>query len=104
MKPLIQYVYSCTNAFFNYLKNENLDALINELERIQKDADENIGGKDFTLWFKFFDNDTGATDIGEIKNDLSLPAKHSNRLYMLDKFMICTKDINPKNELQVYYS
>jgi|TARA_R110000851_G_scaffold196444_3_gene347410 hypothetical protein len=101
-KNLIQYVYSCTNAFFIYLhKGEDLDLLIKDLERIQTHADENIGGKDCTLWFKFGDDDTLATDIGDVKRDLSTYG--DNKLLILSKMERCT-GLGVNDELRVFYS
>lgn len=107
MKNLTQYIYSCTNAMFIYLhKGKDLDLLIKELKRIEthalEDTTKDVEGME--LWFKFFHDDTGATDIKEIEHDLSLPENHGNRKYMLDNMDICTKDLNWKNELQVFLS
>lgn len=54
-----------------------------------------------SIWFKFFSDDTGATDTNDIINSLKLPKSHQNHKYMLD--CINTAINNPK-ELQVYYS
>lgn len=102
MKSLIQYTYSCSNAMYNYLHNGNdLELLINELKRIEKHAKDTIGGKDCNIWFRFFSNDTGATTIADIERDLQ---SYVNRKYRLECMEICTKDIDPNNELRVFYS
>ena len=107
MKNLIQYRYSCEVAMFNYLKDNDLEKLIADLSRIESIAiDKSIEEdgynetEDKTLWFKFFSGDTGATDISDIKRDLEGP---TNREYMLDNFKLTT-ELDPDNELQVYFS
>lgn len=102
MKNQFQYMYSCTNAIFNYLnKGEDLDTLLKDLIRIENHAHENIGGEDCTLWFKFGHDDTLATDIRDIRNDLMT---YRNRDLIIDKFKRVTRGINPQDELRVFYS
>jgi hypothetical protein len=101
MENRIEYVYSCSNAFFTYLnKGEDLDLLIKDLNRIQTHADENIGGEDCTLWFKFGSDDTLATDIYDIQNDLT---SYVNRNLILSK-MERVIGIAVDDELRVFYS
>ncbi len=103
-KNLIQYRYSCTNAIFNFLKDGDIEKLIADLKRIETHASENVVGKsvseDASLWFKFSDDDTLATDIGNIETDLQLPVSHSNRKLLIEKFEGVIND----HEIQVFYS
>ena len=105
MKNLIQYVYSCSKAFFEYTNDgEDLDILKAQLDRVQdfaRDADENP--KDKELWFKFSDDDTGATGIGELLNDLSGANGDSNMRYREGQIIDCnTLDVT--TELRVFFS
>tara|TARA_R110000796_G_scaffold58413_6_gene134967 strand:+ start:683 stop:1015 length:333 start_codon:yes stop_codon:yes gene_type:complete len=106
-KNLIQYCYSCSNAFFIFLQDGDKDALTLKLGGIETHAFENLEIEDkegMSLWFKFGHDYALATDIGDIINDLSLHDTHPNRLFMLDNLKRVTKDINPDNELRVFYS
>ncbi len=104
MKNLIQYKFSCTNAMFNFLKNKDLDKLLADLNRTEKHASENMAGKDIgkdaSLCFKFGDDDTLVTTIGDIAKDLSLPSKHGNHKLMIENF----ESIINESELRVFYS
>lgn len=100
MKHLIQYRYSCTNAIFNFLKDGDIEKLIADLKRIETHAEENVGGEDASLWFKFTDDDTQATDIGNIENDLQLPVSHNNRKLLIENFEGVIND----HEIRVFYS
>ena len=100
MKNLIQYVYSCTEAMHQYLKDTDLDKLIERLSTIETHAKAKIGGKDCTLWFKFGYDDTLATDIYDIKRDL----KGINRGFTIERMQRVSKDLNPQNELKVFFS
>ncbi len=102
-QPIIKYVYSCTNAFFNYLKNENLEELIQELRRVEKHAYQETDSETSSLWFKFGKGDTGATDINNIQSGLSLPKNHRNYKYLIEQINGVI-GLAPEDELQVYYS
>lgn len=108
MDKLVQYTYSCSNAMFIYLRDNDLDKLIADLIRIENYARDKAIEKegyneteDKTLWFKFFDGDTGATDISNVKRDLE---SVTNREYMLNNFRITTEDLDPDKELRVFFS
>ena len=108
MEGLIHYTYSCTNAMFLYLKDNDLEKLIADLSRIENIARDKAIEKDGydetedkTLWFRFFKGDTAATGISNIKRDLE---GVTNREYILERFRVVTRDLNPDNELQVYFS
>ncbi len=100
MKNLIQYQFSCTNAMFNFLKDNDSDKLIAELKKVETHAKETFGGKDKNIWFKFGSSDTLTTTISDIKTDLTT----RNRNHILDNFKLVTSDLNPQNELQVFFS
>lgn len=105
MKNRIEYVYSCTNAMFRFLHDNDLDVLLEDLKRIEAHAVDKYGNDEGeSMWFRFFKGDTLATDIRNIENDLSLPEGHSNYKLLVERFDMVTKDINPENELRVYFS
>lgn len=102
MKKLTQYTYSATNAMFNYMRDEDLDALIKDLRRIEDHAKKNLNPKSESqeMWFKFGEDDTLATSISEIKKDLS---SLNNRRFTIERFVsVC--GLVPSEELEVYFS
>lgn len=108
MKNLIEYVFTCTNAMFKFKKGQiNLDLLIVELKKCEnhyKDINNIPNDDPRKLWFKFGEDDTLATTILNLKNDLSLPKGHGNHKFRIQQFDIVFMDIDPKNELRVYFS
>lgn len=104
MKNLIQYSFSCTNAMFNYLKDNDLSRFVADLNRIQYHASETIGGENASLWFKFGADDTLATTISDIVNNLHLPLSHNNHKLMLEKFSLVVNNMEADKELRVFYS
>jgi len=105
MKNLIQYVYSCSKAFFEYTNHgKDLDILRNELLRVQTlTYNEDSKPKDKELWFKFSSDDTGATDINELLNDLSGVNGNNNREYRFEQLIECNT-LDVKTELRVFFS
>jgi len=103
MKSLAQYTFSCTNAMFNFLKDNDLDKLVADLERVQKHASENIDLKG-ELHFKFGDDDTLVTTIADISTDLGLPSNHGNHKLMIEKFDLVVNNMDATKELRVFYS
>ncbi|MFW6247368.1 MAG: hypothetical protein ACOC22_04335 [bacterium] len=99
-----EVAYKCSNAMFIYLKNGNVSELINELKEAENYLHEKHGGEDKCMWFKFGIDDTLATTISDIVNDLKMPSNARNRMFMLERFNKVTKDLKYKNELQVFYS
>lgn len=99
-KPLIQYKFEATNAFFNFLKTGDEEALKNRLYGISSHARTWIGmpkgWKNKDIWFRFFEGDTLATTINDITRDLHSP----NADYIKKMMQIAVDD----GELQVYYS
>jgi len=102
-KYLIQYTYSCTNAFFKYLKEHNIENLIKSLKEVEKHAMGEDDGENASLWFKFGEDDNLVSTIKSIKIDLELPKEHSNRKLLIEK-MESIIGLNPSDELRVYYS
>ena len=86
--------------YSNSCNNLNTQIFIKDLNRIQTHADENIGGEDCILWFKFGSDDTLATDIYDIQNDLT---SYVNRNLILSK-MERVIGISVDDELRVFYS
>jgi len=81
-----------------------LELLIKELKRIETHAkDSTVDSEGNTLWFKFGDDDTLATDIKDIRNDLTQHTNHVNRLLILYKMKKCT-ELGVNDELRVFYS
>ena len=101
-KNYIEYRYKVEELFFKYLKEGDLDLLIKklyEIETLIENTFDDFGNK--SLWFKFFDNDTAATTIGNIKGDLSLPSNHPNHKLMIENLSFA---IELKKELEIYFS
>lgn len=105
MKNLIEYNYSCTNAMFNFLKDNDLDALLEDLKRIEGIVSRNqiSSANEASLWFRFGSDDTLSTTIRNIEVDLASSSNNDHK-YMIENFEMVTKDINHENELRVYYS
>lgn len=95
MKNKIEYIYSSTNAIFNYLKDNDIDKLISKLKELENHSND-------VLMFRFGNNNSILYSIKEIEKDLSLPNSHNNKILLLESFDIVTKDINPENEIKVY--
>lgn len=57
--------------------------------------------KDKGIWFRFFNNDTGATGLNDIQRDLSLFPTHCNYQYMIQCIDIA---ISNKKEFKIYFS
>ena len=101
-KNYIEYRYKVEELFFKYLKDGDLDYLIKklyEIETLIENTFDDFGDK--SLWFKFFDSDTLATTIGNIKADLSMPTNHPNHELM--KKMI-ELGIVLNGEIEIYFS
>ncbi|MFW5721107.1 MAG: hypothetical protein ACOCWW_01830 [Bacteroidota bacterium] len=99
-----EVTYKCANAIHRYLKNGNMNDLISDLKKAENFLHEKYGGNDKCMWFKFGIDDTLATTISDIVNDLKMPSNAKNRMFMLERFNKVTKDLKHKNELQVFYS
>ena len=101
-KSLVHYTYSCSNAMFNFLKDEDIDKLISELKRIEDHAgSKDDYPRDKELWFKFGRHDTLATSIKELERDLM---GHMNRQFTIERFKAITEDLDYDKELRVYFS
>jgi len=101
-KNYIEYRYKVEELFFKYLKDDDLDFLIKklyEIETLIENTFDDFGDKG--LWFKFFDADTAATTIGNIKADLSMPYNHPNHILMKLNFKFAT-ELN--GEMRIYFS
>ena len=84
-------------AFSSYLQGDiTLDQLIQQLQKIEAQVKEN-SPKD-SLWFKFSQNDSLATTIEDLEEDLSGSNKRDFTLERMEEA------INLKNELFIYYS
>ena len=103
MDKLVQYTYSCSNAMFKFLRDNDIDKLVEDLRRIEQYAyNSDDEPKDKDLWFKFGSDDTLATDIRNIVQELK--GTKRNREHLIDKFKMVTEDTNPDKELRVYFS
>jgi hypothetical protein len=105
MKIQTQYVYSCTQAIHTFLKDKDATKLVSKLRNIELHAKDSIPDSEKkSLWFKFGCGDTLSTDIDNIKISLSLFQNQSNYKLLIEQFELVTQDINPDNELEVYFS
>ena len=83
-------------AFNNFLNDENDENLLNTLYEVDGHAKAWIGGKDKSIWLRYFHGATEATTIQDIYTDL----RDSNRNYMLENMKLCVDS----GEIEVYYS
>lgn len=95
--------YEVSEVFFNFLKDKDLGKLKTRLDRYIVYCVEmyGFGGE---LWFKFGEDDTLCTTVGEIYHTLSLPENHKNHQFLLEQFRLVTGDIDPDHEIQPYFS
>jgi hypothetical protein len=92
-------------AFAEFVvKPENFLSLITKLELIEKEIKQ---GKDTDkgLWFRFFENDTAATTINDLRHTFEIESSkystaHRNKEYMIENICIALNEIS----LQLYYS
>ena len=88
-------------AFYTFLQDNNLTALIDRLKRIENHyrGINELHEDDKQIWFRFFDGDPLATTITDIAKAFSYDTPR-NREYMRDNLTLCCY----KAEIQVYYS
>jgi hypothetical protein len=96
-------VYSCTLAMFNYLKNSDLQMLLNALIKAQEYY-QALHGKGKVIWFRFGSDDTLCTTISDIETALCLPENHGNHKLMLEQFAMVCNSMDANLELEVYFS
>lgn len=100
MKNRIEYVYSCTNAMFNYLKDNNTSKMLVELNKVRNHLISE-DGYDIKKELKFqFGSDKALVSFHNIIEATVDKDKHEVLLELFDRV---TKDINPDNELKVFY-
>ena len=81
-----------TSVFNSFLLSLDLDKLLNQLNTVDRLMKKEYKSEDSNLWFRFFSNDTAATTIRDIKNDLSLPIKHRNFINLIECIEIAVED------------
>jgi hypothetical protein len=110
MKPIFNKILTIKAyiAFAEFVaKPENLNSLITKLELIEKELKQGRN-TDKGLWFRFFNGDTAATTINNLKYTFEIETpeylKHStaykNKEYMIENICIALNEIS----LQIYYS
>ena len=99
MRKLIQYNSKVSNLFHEFLQNENANKLETELKVLEQYHKDLTRTKNKEIWFKFSKDDTGATNISELINDLTIGNK--NRNYRLEQL---EDSISLDGELQIFYS
>lgn len=80
-------------------KDFELDVLIKKLTKLDNQLKRQFGGKEKSIWFRFFVGDTGATTISNIENTLNRRHGFANYGYMLD----CI-EVGINSKMEVYYS
>ena len=103
MKDLIQYKFACTNAMNDYLQGRyRRSQLISKLKEIENHYRNEINdfNSDKGFWFRFYENDSLATTVHEIKRSLEQPESHPINRDMIDNFNIAVDN----GSLQVYFS
>ena len=96
-------VYSCSVAMYNYLKNSDLQVLLDVLIELQGRYCL-IHSLSSNIWFRFGTDDTQCTTIGDIEKDLSLPNNHNNHKFMVERFEMVCNSMDANKELEVYFS
>lgn len=96
--------YKCENLF--YLYNQKSIGVFDLIKGL-KEAEEVMRKKhpeveDGGLWFKFGEDDTMATTIQNLKQDLNLSHSDPNRMFIEEKIGMLVDDLECK--LLVYYS
>ena len=99
MKTLIQYNSKVSNLFHEFLQNENANKLETELKVLEQYHKDLTRTTNKDIWFKFSKDDTGATTIRELINDLTVGNR--NRNYRLSQL---EDSISLGGELQIFYS
>ena len=99
MKTLIQYNSKVSNLFHEFLQNGDANKLETELKVLEQYHKDLTRTKNKEIWFKFSKDDTGATNISELINDLTIGNK--NRNYRLEQL---EDSISLDGELQIFYS
>lgn len=110
-KNQVPYVYTVTMLFFEYLKGlrtkgqliTSLMMVETEIKDILKVKGVELNG-DESLWFRFGSDDPLVNTIEDMKIMLEMPENHPNHKHILNKMELITGDINPENEIQIYYS
>ncbi len=100
MAHLNQYSHRVSILFNDYLQNRlDLDKFIQKLRVVEKQYEQSLNYKtpENSIWFKFSDDDTLVTTIGDLERDLS----NSNRGFTLERMR---EAINLDNELFIHYS
>jgi len=102
MKLLTKYNKQVIKVFSDFLEDKmevKLYRTLHEIEdNIREEIVEDAGYSDPEegLWVRFFKNDTAATTLRDIRNDLN----NSNRSYLEASMEICVET----NEIQLYFS
>ena len=99
MKQLTQYNSKVSNLFHEFLQNGDKEKVKTELKTLEKYHKDLTRTKNKDIWFKFSKDDTGATTINELINDLTVGNK--NRNYRLEQL---EESISLDGELQIFYS
>ena len=100
MAHLNQYSHRVSILFNDYLQNRlDLDGFIQKLRALEDLYRQNLKNdtQESFMWFKFSDDDTLVTTIGDLERDLS----SSNRDFTLERMR---EAINLDNELFIHYS
>lgn len=103
MKNLIQYSFKVQEGFYDYSQGKiNLSQLIFILKDIErKEINKLDVYQGESLWFRFFEGDTTATDISDIKKALELPGNHPEHKRMLHLFELAY-DLH--GDMKVFFS
>jgi len=103
MQKIHDWVHTVTELFDNYLKGRlTARELVKQLRVVERNERHRKNYEpEETMWFKFFDGDTGDTDIGDIERCLNLPSYHTNHIDLLSSLEI---GVSLGNKIEVYYS
>jgi hypothetical protein len=104
-KSRVEYIYSCTNAMFNYLKHKDVGILVEHLMEVEFDAirKEKEHIPQVGLYFKFGQDDPLTTTIADIRQTLKY-GNQRDKDFLIEQFEKVISVINPDDELEVYFN
>lgn len=100
-KDLIQYHFTAMEAFYTFLKDENVSDLTNRLIRIENHYRRinELPNDARGIWFRFFNGDTLATSICDIVHTI-VSGTNENKTNLHNSMEACCN----LAEIEIYYS
>lgn len=106
MKNLVQYTWKTKVAFYDFLEGridaDEMTEVLRNMEEHAKRALPRADRKKAGMWYRFFEGDTGATTIGELRAGLRFPS-HPSYAHYTEAMRLALDHSRPDN-LQIYLS